>query len=200
MAVTASALGQGATPRSWPTPRIGLAALLLVVSGAIIWASGALRSAELVVTGGVMRLGAGQTVVYKPGHIVFFETNGARTVGLQITASCTAVFLVVPFVVLAAFMILVPRTRTSRVLVAMVVAAMIVFWLNQLRLLIIGWATRQFGVNEGFNWAHILAGSIVSTLSMLIALFLFFWLSLAERARTPREDESEISGGRRRLR
>ena len=147
-----------------------------------------------------MRLGAGQTVVYKPGHIVFFETNGARTVGLQITASCTAVFLVVPFVVLAAFMILVPRTRTSRVLVAMVVAAMIVFWLNQLRLLIIGWATRQFGVNEGFNWAHILAGSIVSTLSMLIALFLFFWLSLAERARTPREDESEISGGRRRLR
>lgn len=198
MSITSGAIEQGSPSRAVQPPRVGLAAVILVGAGVMIWGSRVLRSGELAIAGVVMSLGAGHTVVYQPGRIVFFETDGARTVGLQITASCTAIFLMVPFVVLAAFMVLLPRTRIDRVLLGMVVGGLVVFWLNQLRLLIIAWATRLFGVGEGFDWAHIMAGAIVTTLSMLIALFLFFWLSLSRDARL--EGDREISAPRRRLR
>jgi exosortase/archaeosortase family protein len=158
-----------------------MAAAMLTGAGLLLWGSNVLRAGELVVTGVVMSLGAGRTVLYRPEHIIFFETAGSRTVGLQITASCTAIFLMVPFFFLAALMMLIPRLRVARTLLAVAVSLMVVFWLNQLRLLIIAWATHRWGIGQGFDWAHILAGAILTTLSMLIALYLFFRLSLTGR-------------------
>ncbi len=153
---------------------------MLVCAGLLVWGSRILRAGELAITGGVMSLVAGRTVVYPPGHYVFFETAASRTVALQVTASCSAIFLLLPFLLLTALMISIPRVRTARLLSAAVVGTMIVFWFNQLRLLIIAWATHQWGIGTGFDWAHILAGSAVTTMSMLIALYMFFRLSLGE--------------------
>ena len=143
---------------------------MLVCVGLLVWGSRILRAGELAITGGVMSLVVGRTVVYPPGHYVFFETAASRTVALQVTASCSAIFLLLPFLLLTALMISIPRVRTARLLSAAVVGTMIVFWFNQLRLLIIAWATHQWGIGTGFDWAHILAGSAVTTMSMLIAL------------------------------
>lgn len=158
-----------------------MALAMLAGAGLMLWGSRILRAGELVITGGVMSLGAGHTVLYRPAHIIFFETTGSRTVGLQITASCTAIFLMVPFFLLAAFMMLIPRLKVGRLLLGVAVSAVVVFWLNQFRLLIIAWATHQWGIGEGFDWSHILAGAVVTTLSMMIALYLFFRLSLTGR-------------------
>lgn len=161
--------------------RAALAAALAAGATLMLVGSRTLRAAELVVTGGVISLGAGRTVLYRPAHLVFFQTTASKTVGLQISASCTAIFLMVPFFVLAAAMMLLPRVNVARLAVGLLVGSMVVFWLNQLRLLIIAWATHHWGIALGFDWAHILAGSVVTTLSMLIALYLFFRLALAGR-------------------
>jgi exosortase/archaeosortase family protein len=145
-----------------------------------------LRTVELAVTGAVVSLVAGRTVLYQPGHLVFFQTSTAHPVGMQITASCTAIFLIPPFFVLAAAMMLSPRLDASRVFLGVLAGSMVVFWLNQFRLLVIAWATHYWGIGQGFDWAHILAGSIVTTVSMMLALYLFFRLSLTHsRTRLP---------------
>jgi exosortase/archaeosortase family protein len=189
-AVTATALphptaGEVRIPGASKALRVTMALVMLAGAGMFLWGSRVLRAAELVVTGSVMSLGAGHTVLYSPAHIIFFETAGSRTVGLQITASCTAIFLMVPFFLLAAFMMLIPRLQVARLLLGVAVSLMVVFWLNQLRLLIIAWATHRWGIGQGFDWAHILAGAVVTTMSMLIALYLFFRLSLAGRPARP---------------
>jgi exosortase/archaeosortase family protein len=161
--------------------RYGVAAALVIGAGLLIWGNRILRAGELVISGAVMSLGAGHTVLYRPAHDVFFQTTASRTVGLQITASCTAIFLMVPFFVLGGLMVLIPRLNVARLLLGVVVGATVVFCLNQLRLLIIAWATHRWGIDRGFDWAHILAGAILTTLSMLTALFLFFRLSLSQR-------------------
>ncbi|MDQ1392170.1 MAG: hypothetical protein QOF30_1147 [Acidimicrobiaceae bacterium] len=168
-------------PGAGRSSRVALSLVMLLGAVLLVLGNRALRTAELVVSGGVVSLGAGHTVLYRPGHFIFFETSASRTVGLQVTASCTAIFLMVPFLLLAAFMMLIPRVSATRLVVAAVVGAVVVFWLNQLRLLIIAWATHNWGIGPGFDWSHILAGSLVTTFSMLIALYLFFRISLTGR-------------------
>ncbi|HEX3425197.1 MAG TPA: archaeosortase/exosortase family protein [Acidimicrobiales bacterium] len=172
----------------WDRPAVqAVTAAVMALGGALVLlASQPLRTAELKMAGVVMSIVTGKTVVYRPEHIVYFETAASRTVGLEITASCTAIFLVVPFFFLGAIMAFIPRVRILRLLLGLTLGAATVFILNQLRLLMIAWATWHWGITEGFNWSHILAGGVITTIGVLIGLFLFFRFSLAGRRWSPR--------------
>lgn len=171
----------------WDRPRVqAITAAVMALGGVLVLvASQTLRTVELNVAGVVMSLVTGKTVVYHPEHIVYFETAASRTVGLEITASCTAIFLVVPFFFLGAIMAFIPRVRVMRLLSGLALGAATVFLLNQVRLLLIAWATWRWGVAQGFDWSHILAGGVVTTIGVLIGLFLFFRFSLAGRRWSP---------------
>jgi exosortase/archaeosortase family protein len=159
--------------------RIVVAVLLIAAGIGIFQFSSGLRFTELTITGWVLRLIASQTVVNHADHIVFFERGSRPVFGLQMAASCSAVFLVAPFFFLGAIMTLLPRVHVRRLATGVAIAGGAVFFFNQFRLLVIAWATERWGVGAGFDWAHILAGGIVTTLAVLLALYLFFRLSLA---------------------
>ncbi len=162
---------------------MALAVALLAGAGALLWANHAFRSAELVIAGAVMGLGTGgHAVISKPADTVFIHTPSS-VVGLQISASCTAAFLLVPFLALGAAMMGSRRLVVHRVIIGLVCGTMIVFWLNELRFLVIAWATHNWGIAGGFEWSHVLAGTVITTLAMLVALLVFARVSLAGRRR-----------------
>ena len=169
------------------------AALAVVCGILVLVASGPLRTIELHVTGVVVSWVVGQTGLANGPHIVYFHTAhlihvhgvATRTVGLEITASCSGIFLIVPFFFLGGVMAFIPRVRLPRLFLGTALGAASVFLLNQLRLLIIAVSTWRWGISTGFDWSHILAGGVVTTIGVLIGLFLFFRFALAGRRWAP---------------
>lgn len=159
--------------------RIAVGLALLATAAGLLWANHAFRSVELVIAGAVMSFGTGgHAVISKPTDTVFIHTESS-VVGLQIAASCTAAFLLVPFLALAAAMMGSRRLLVHRVLLGLVCGTMLVFWLNEFRFFVIAWATHHWGLATGFEWSHVLAGTVITTLAMLMALFVFARVSLA---------------------
>lgn len=88
-------------------------------------------------------------------------------VGHTVTIGCSAVVLLVPFVVVAAVLLPVRRMPAVVTLGALGVAALVVAAVNQLRLLTIATGMHLWGVEQGYGVTHVLAGSIVSTVGVV---------------------------------
>ncbi|OLR89602.1 exosortase/archaeosortase family protein [Actinokineospora bangkokensis] len=114
---------------------------------------------------------------------LYFGLGGDRPFGLAMSPECTSAFLVLPLVLVAAVMIALRPRISSRVLLALGVAAVAVVVVNQLRILtlvgLVGW----LGTDRGYYWGHTLLGSMVSVLGGAAALVLFVRLA----TRKPRE-------------
>ena len=106
------------------------------------------------------------------GTAVTFPAKG-RYVGFTVAPGCTAALLIVPFVLVAAVLLLANRVPPRRAVATVAVFAAVVALVNQLRLLVIAVAMRSWGYPEGFDRSHVLMGSFVSTIGVAGGLLLF---------------------------
>lgn len=163
--------------------------VVAMLAGAVLliaW-QGTFRILEAWVTGaiaGAVRLAptsqAG-TSVYFPAKKLFID--------FHIATGCTAALLISPFFVLAAGAVAVGRATLRQGIAALLVTALTIFTVNQIRLLVIVYFIRRWGYPHGYDVSHVMVGTVVSTLGVLGGLMVFV---LCLR-RTPRH-RAAISG------
>jgi len=124
----------------------------------------------------VLRIAPARTV----DPIVVFPAKG-RLVGFTVAAGCTAALLIVPFVVVAAVLVLAGRVPPGRASATVAVFAVVVTLINQLRLIVIAVAMRAWGFPQGFDRSHVLLGTIVSTIGVAGGLLLFLRMVVPRR-------------------
>ena len=156
--------------RSGPV-NAGLAAAGLALALALVAGQEQIRRLESLGCASLLRLlhiAPAQSI----GTAVTFPARG-RYVGFTVAPGCTAALLIVPFIVVAAVLLLAGRVRRGRAVSTVAVFAAVVATVNQLRLLVIAQAMRSWGYPAGFDRSHVLMGSFVSTIGVAGGLLLF---------------------------
>jgi exosortase/archaeosortase family protein len=92
----------------------------------------------------------------------WFTIGPHHEMALQITAACTVVLMMTPFLVATAFLVWRRSSSTVRTVAACVVAIAMLLVVNQLRILIIIMFVLHLGYGGGFYWGHTLIGSLVT--------------------------------------
>jgi exosortase/archaeosortase family protein len=149
----------------------GLAAAGAAVAVALVAAQAQIRQGEAIGCAFLLRL-LDVAPARSLGTAVTFPAQG-RYVGFTVAAGCTAALLIVPFVLVAAVLLLAGRVRPGRAVATVAAFAVVVGLVNQLRLVVIALAMRAWGYPEGFDRSHVLLGTIVSTLGVAGGLLLF---------------------------
>ena len=100
--------------------------------------------------------------------VVVFLLPGARAFALEVTPECTSAFLIAPFAIIGAGMLLRRRLDPSRVLLGISLAAVLLLLANQLRIGVIAGLVTSLGLERGYEWGHLFVGSLISV--VLVAL------------------------------
>lgn len=82
--------------------------------------------------------------------------------GLIVTPECSAATVIGPLLLLAAGAVLISRLDPARVAIAVGVSGALMVTVNLVRLVMIAWAIDRFGPEDGYWWAHVVAGSLLS--------------------------------------
>ncbi|MGH3439154.1 MAG: exosortase P [Sciscionella sp.] len=172
---------------STPRPTKFLVLALLAVAACLVIFLRAYRTVEIVVAGTITGLLASSTGTYidAANQTFYFGLGGPSPLGLRMAPECTSALLILPLVLVAAVMIFLRPRIAKRVIISLAIAAVVLFVVNQLRLLLLVGLVDWFGTSTGYYWGHTLLGSIVSVFGGAIALVLFVWLS-TRGTRTPK--------------
>ncbi|MDP9073249.1 MAG: exosortase/archaeosortase family protein [Actinomycetota bacterium] len=150
-------------------------AFAIVAIGAVlvVWES-RFRQVEARVSAVVLRL-----VHLRPaqslGDSVIFPLRG-HWVGYTLNVSCTAALLVSPFMVVAAGLLASGRVNRRRALSSLGVVAAIIFAINQLRFMVIAGSMVLWGFRIGYERSHVLIGTVLSTLGLVVGVIIFIWM------------------------
>ena len=123
-----------------------------------------------------------------PGHSrsiddVLLTGLGTREpMGLQITNECTVLLLIVPMLFIAGLIILFRRFRVHNVLFGLVMGVLVVTFTNQVRVLLIAWATAHYGFDLGYEVSHKFVGSVLAILGFALGVLVMFRLAPGKRA------------------
>ncbi len=149
----------------------GWAAAGLVVAVALLVGQEQVRRLEALACASLLRL-LRIDGVDSLADVVTFPAQG-RYVGFTVAAGCTAALLIVPFIVVAAILLVAGRVSLRRAGATVAVFATVIAMVNQVRLLVIAIAMRSWGYPDGFERSHVLMGSFVSTVGVAGGLLLF---------------------------
>jgi exosortase/archaeosortase family protein len=145
-------------------PRLAVSAGLLTAGLLVILATDRLRGAETwlssLVAGVITRT---PTSVLSNGHTFLWGLGTSQLRGLTITPECTVALIAGPLLLLAALLASTRRLDPGRVLGGAALAVAVVMVTNLTRIALIVVAFNDWG-NGGFWWAHVLLGSVVTTL------------------------------------
>jgi exosortase/archaeosortase family protein len=164
------------SPDSQPRDRIALPAGLAVVALglALVIGEARFRVTEARVSAWILRL-----VRMRPasslGDNVIFPLHG-RWVGYSLSVACTAALLIMPFFIVAGLLILSGRVDRRRALGALALTSVIIFVVNQLRMLVIAGSMMLWGFTSGYERSHILLGTVLSTVGVIIGIIIFCWM------------------------
>lgn len=121
--------------------------------------------------------GVGTPTLASPGNsIVYFGLGRPHAFGLDITPECSSGLLLAPLAVVGAGLLWRRRIRVSRVVTAMAVVGVLLVLGNQLRVGLIAWLIEVLGIKTGYEWGHVLAGSLVSIVFIAGGLGLLVWI------------------------
>lgn len=172
-----TALAQTPAPRTPLTTKAIALALLAVAALTVVFLQ-AYRTAEVVVSGQLIGMfSSSGTWVDTSRQIVYFGLGGPDPLGLRMAAECTSALLILPLVVVSAVMIFLRPRISRRVLTSLGIGAVVLFAVNQLRLLLLVALVHFFGTGTGYYWGHTLLGSVVSVVGGAAALVVFVWLA-----------------------
>ncbi|MGH9125191.1 MAG: hypothetical protein ACRDZ8_10765 [Acidimicrobiales bacterium] len=162
-------------------------AVFAVAAALLIWEA-RFRVIEASVSAWTIRLfrvrparSLGPDVIFPLGH---------RWVGFALTLSCTSALLMVPFFVIAGVLLLFRRVPRRRALVALAVAAAVLFAINQLRLVVIAASMLWWGFETGYQRSHVLLGTTLSTIGVIIGIIIFVWMLVEDPSRRTRRTAS----------
>lgn len=102
------------------------------------------------------------------GRSVLFTVDG-RATGIDITVGCTAAFLLLPFVLATTVLLAVRRIPALRAFTSLAVAVVVILLVNQARMLAITAGMATWGPEVGYARTHVLVGTAVSTLGVVLA-------------------------------
>jgi exosortase/archaeosortase family protein len=111
--------------------------------------------------------------------IVWFP-NKTQEIGLVITPECTVALLMVPFIIATALLVW-QRVPLIRPMLGLVLAAVMLIIVNQLRLLGIVLFVKHMGFASGFYWGHTLVGSIITIAGLASSLATFALMAVRRR-------------------
>ena len=104
--------------------------------------------------------------------IIWFGLGTTNAYGLEITPDCSSALLIVPLCGLGMLLMIPRRLAVSRVAKALTAAAVVLVAGNLLRIGVIALAIRLGGVGTGYQFGHLVLGSIVSIVCIGISLVL----------------------------
>ncbi len=171
-------------PRSTPQLVAGLAMYL----GAIwlAFADVPFRHFEALLATPVTGLVTGGKGAVTSHDIVFFALGTNRAFGLKITEECTSALLLIPLLVMMGSFTVFSRLPLRRDLVALVVGAGLMMFVNMLRVALIGFSTYHWGMDPGYRYSHVFVGSAFSLIGFVGAMLLAMWVLVrTERAGHP---------------
>lgn len=141
-----------------------------------------LRQAETVLAAALADAVTPGTMYVAPGSHTFFWASATPAMhGLRVTPECTAAFLIGPLLIVAGLILASGRFGISRTLLATVISGVTLLVANQARLVLIAWATAEWGVADGYQWSHTVGGSIVVGIGVALALTAFIIAMTARR-------------------
>lgn len=154
--------------------RCALTAGLLLATVVLLGHDRAVRHAEACASAFLVRSTWGPDALCVADNTLY--RVGGQLVGHTVTIGCSAVVLLVPFVVVAALLLPVQRMPAVVTLGALGFAALVVAAVNQLRLLTIASGVHFWGLERGYGFTHVLGGSIVSTVGIVLGGLTFLVL------------------------
>lgn len=157
--------------------------LLLVAATALLVFQAGYRHLEALLASRVFAGGGVETFTGSDDVVVFMLPD-ARAFALQVTPECTSAFLIAPFAVIGAAMLLRRRIDPLRVLLGVSIAAVLLVLANQLRLGVIAGLVTSWGLDQGYQWGHLVVGSLISVAFLAIsATIVVLVVSSGRRAR-----------------
>ncbi|GAA0306817.1 hypothetical protein [Kineococcus aurantiacus] len=154
--------------------RCALTAGLLVATVVLLTHDRAVRHAEACASALLVRT-AWDSGARCVADNTLYRVDGLL-VGHTVTIGCSAVVLLVPFVAVAALLLPVRRMPAVVTLGALGFAALVVAAVNQLRLLTIASGIHLWGLERGYGATHVLGGSVVSTVGIVLGGLTFLVL------------------------
>lgn len=104
--------------------------------------------------------------------IVWFGLPGANAFGLMITPDCSSSLLLVPLCALGMLLMIPRKLRVGRTVKALTVAAILLVSGNMLRIAVIAVTTRMGGIGAGYQFGHLVLGSLISIVCIAVSLTL----------------------------
>jgi len=149
--------------------------LMILVAIALVVFQAQYRYLEALLAAQVYRGGGVETFTTPGRAVVVFRLNDVRTYGLEISPECSSGFLIVPFVLIGAAMLLRRRVKPWRVVVGVAMVGVLMVAANQLRVGLIAGLIDAFGIEDGYQWGHLILGSLLSILFLGISGALLLW-------------------------
>jgi exosortase/archaeosortase family protein len=116
------------------------------------------------------------------GDVVLTGLGTRESIGLQITNECTVLLLIIPMLFIAGLIILFRRFRVHRVLFGLLMGLLVVVLTNQVRVLLIAWATQHYGFHPGYEVSHKLVGSVLAIFGFALGVLVMFRLAPGRRS------------------
>lgn len=138
--------------------RLSVAAALLWGAGWLVWQQEAFRQGEAAIATQLFRPFMG-TDVFQWGDEIVIHDAASHYLGLEITAECTTLVLIIPALILAAFVIAFLSVSFGRWALALVFSMGALYLVNMMRMGLIAFMDIVWG-QSGFEWAHILIGTL----------------------------------------
>lgn len=104
-------------------------------------------------------------------------TSGDHWYSLVMTPECAIAFYAGGLLILGGLMVLIPRFRIGRIVIATAVAVVFMAFVNQLRLALLAHVFGVYG-RDAFEWAHSLGGSTLMVVGLTLSLGIFMVIVL----------------------
>lgn len=129
------------------------------------------------------------------GRSVLFTVDGQAT-GIDITVGCTAAFLLLPFVAATTVLLAVRRIPALRAFTSLGAAVLVILAVNQARMLAITAGMAAWGPDVGYARTHVLVGTAVSTVGVVLAGSCYLLVLLRGTYPSPEPDPLDLRTAR----
>ncbi|OKJ06059.1 archaeosortase/exosortase family protein [Kitasatospora sp. CB01950] len=162
--------------------------LALALAGLLVGGERMYRNLELTAVAQITThlLGLRTLLLPSPGAPVLYAGGPDHFErGIALTTGCSSALLIAPFALVLGLLLVFGHRRPGRLLLALALAVAMIAGTNLGRLTLIVAMQHRYG-SSGFEWTHVLFGSLLMMVAALAALLLC--LAVVARGSAPAED------------
>lgn len=163
-------------------PRFLLIPVLLGLSALSVLESETVREFEAATVARLLEALPGVHGATATTEAVYGASSGGGFAWFRITPECTSALLSIPLLLLTALLLLRRHVRLLRVCSAALLSLLLLCSFNQLRLLLVALASLRWQ-QSGYEWSHLLVGSVLSLIGVASAVGVLLRLSMGPRTK-----------------